>query len=365
MVASIWSEIQDLPGVDNIPSATFLKTAQRLAATSHECRLGTTMEEHGLSASIPLSHVDLKMAHPHPVLGVRDFVEGLSADQQTDRLFCGFDETDFAEFWAKFKTVQPDHPVFTKHRKHLGRVIPVWGHADEGTSQKKRAIMILQWQPRLGHGTSRGGKGLNYVGSSVTTRFLYSVMVGKLYMSKIPRKRKRLTDLVACFAKDMASCFETPLQVLHEGECKEVFLCMIGMKGDWPALIKLGELRRHHLRNTWAKPDGDGICHLCNGGRLGYEWHDVSYENMLSMREGVPPPWSKPPPLISLLPHSPSHLADFFRIDIFHNFHKGLLADAAANAVEAWFSQCAYMFNSMSKVMIYIYIYDICTFFNS
>ena len=335
MVAGIWEEIQHLPGVDDIPSAPFLKAAKRLEATSHECRLGLAMEDHGLSANIPVSHVDISMKHPHPVLAVRDFVEGLCADQQLDRLFCGHDETDFALFWSKFKALQPDHPVFTKHCKHLGRVIPVWGHADEGTSQKKRAIMIIQWQPLLGHGTSRGGKGLNYVGSSVTTRFLYSVMAGRLYISKLAQKRKRLTTLVTCFAEDLASCFETPVRVEHEGECKDVFLCMLGLKGDWPALIKLGELRRHHLRNTWAKPDGDGICHLCNGGRSGCPWHDVSYENMLRMKTDVPAPWARPPALISLLPQSPSHVAEFFRIDVFHNLHKGLLADAAANAVEA------------------------------
>ena len=147
MVHGIWQEIQHLPGVQNISSARFLQAADRLAQTSHENRLGTAMEDFGLSANIPVSYVDVTMTQPHPVLGVRSFVESLSSEKQIDRLFCGHDETDFADFWRRFQTVQPQHPVFTQHRKRLGRVIPIWAHADEGTSQKKRAIMILQWQP--------------------------------------------------------------------------------------------------------------------------------------------------------------------------------------------------------------------------
>ncbi|CAE7853363.1 unnamed protein product [Symbiodinium microadriaticum] len=320
--------------VENIASAQFLKTADRLAKTSHESRLGTAMEDFGLSAKIPLSYVDVTMKLPHPVLGVRDFVQSLSSEKQIDALFCGHDETDFADFWQRFKTLQPQHPVFDKHRKRLGRVIPIWGHADEGTSQKKRALMILQWQPILGYGTSRGGTGLNYVGASVTTRFLYSVMAGRLYNSTLSAKKKRLKLLVSAFARDVGSCFDCPVRVVHEGEIKDVFLCMLGLKGDWPALAKLGNLSRHHGRNTWVNMDGYGICHLCNGGRLGHEWHDVSYNNMRKMKEDVPPPWSRPSDLISLIPHSPSHEPDFYKVDVFHNLHKGLLADAAANAID-------------------------------
>ena len=341
MVHGIWQEIQHLPGVQNISSARFLQAADRLAQTSHENRLGTAMEDFGLSANIPVSYVDVTMTQPHPVLGVRSFVESLSSEKQIDRLFCGHDETDFADFWRRFQTVQPQHPVFTQHRKRLGRVIPIWAHADEGTSQKKRAIMILQWQPLLGYGTSRGGKGLNYVGASVTTRFLYSVMAGRLYNSKLAAKKKRLKTLVSCFARDVGSCFDTPIQAVEEGEVKQVFLCMLGLKGDWPALTKLGQLTRHHLRHTWVNMDGHGICHMCNGGRLGHEWHNVSYDNMVRMKENVPPPWARPPDLISLIPHSPAHEPDFFKVDIFHNLHKGLLADAAANAVDSWLCACA------------------------
>ena len=82
---------------------------------------------------------------------------------------------------------------------------------------------------------------MNYVGASVTTRFLYSVMAGRLYNSKLAAKKKRLKTLVSCFARDVGSCFDTPIQAVEEGEVKQVFLCMLGLKGDWPALTKLGQ----------------------------------------------------------------------------------------------------------------------------
>ena len=334
LVAGFWDEIKDLPGVQNIPSAMFLQAAERLSSTNHESRLGQTMSEFGLSANIRISYVNVNMNLPHPVLSARDFVQGLSHEGRLDVLFCGHDETDYALFWKKFEKNQPKHPVFTKHAKHLGMVIPVWLHADEGTSIKKRALMIIQWQPVLGYGTSRGGSGLNFVGVSVTTRFLYGVMTGRVYMGSVA-KGKRLQALTTAFATDLADCFETPLRVVHDGEARDVYLCPIGFKGDWPALVKMGELRRHHLRDTFTSEDGAGICHLCMGGCSGHQWFDISYNNMVKMKSSAVAPWNRPPSLISCLPHSPDHEAQFFRIDVFHNLHKGVLADSAANAIVA------------------------------
>ena len=338
-MAGIWEEIKDLPGVAGIPSANFLRTANRLHETGHGTRLGATMENFALAADVPVSYVDVGMSNAHPVIGVRDFIHGLAREGKVDALFCGHDETDYATFWQKFGQIQPRHPVFTSHPRRLGRVIPVLIHADEGTTLKKKQLMILQWQPLLGHGTSRGGMGLNYLGSSIQTRFLYAVMTGKTYIGKNP-KPKRLTSLVTAFATNLGSCFENPLVFELEGEAKEIFLCPLGCKGDWPALTKLGALQRHHLRETWSREDGSGICHLCMGGTLGNKWYDISWENMTRMKANCKLPWNKTPALISLLPCSPEHAAEFFKLDVFHNLHKGLLADAAANAIATGISFC-------------------------
>ena len=155
MAAAFWGEMQDLPGVENTQSARFLGEAARLASTGHETRLGQTLKKHDLSANLKVSFMDCHLAKKHPFLGVRDFVEGLSQQGQMDTLFQGHDAADFARFWDNWRTVQPDHPAFDLHPNRLHQLVPIWLHADEGTSQKKKGLMVLSWQGVLGRGTQR------------------------------------------------------------------------------------------------------------------------------------------------------------------------------------------------------------------
>ena len=349
MAAAFWGEMQDLPGVENTQSARFLGEAARLASTGHETRLGQTLKKHDLSANLKVSFMDCHLAKKHPFLGVRDFVEGLSQQGQMDTLFQGHDAADFARFWDNWRTVQPDHPAFDLHSNRLHQLVPIWLHADEGTSQKKKGLMVLSWQGVLGRGTQRQPtSSLNYLGPSVSTRCLFSVMSTQLHSK--PSTKKRLLTLTERFAKDLQDCFEQPINVKVDGEASQVYLCCLAMKGDWPALIKLGNLSRHHLRVTWSKSAGAGICHYCMAGMPGHvEWHDVSYRNMAAMRLHAPPPWPYPPALIRYVPHSISQEAYFFRIDLFHLMHKGVLADVAANAIVSGqhFLYLVYLFISM------------------
>ena len=327
MAAAFWEEMQDLP------DASLLKEAARLVSTGHETRFGQTLKKHNLSAKLKVSFLDCHMSKQHPFLGIRDFVQGLSEEGQMETLFQGHDAVDYARFWEDWNTVQPDHPVFDLHSGHLHQVVPIWVHADEGTSQKKKGLMVLSWQGVLGRGTQRQPtSSLNYLGPSVSTRCLFSVMSTQLYSKE--SKRKRLLKLAERFAMDLKDCFEQPIDVNINGEASQVYLCCLAMKGDWPALIKLGNLRRHHLRVTWSKAAGAGICHYCKAGMAGHPaWHDVSYRHIAAMRVDAPTPWSPPPALIKYVPHSISQAAYFFRIDLFHLMHKGVLADVAANAI--------------------------------
>lgn len=65
--------------------------------------------------------------------------------------------------------------------------------------------MILQIQPVHGRGSSRNlDGGLNFVGVSIATRFLYSVMTAKVYAGK---NGKRLDKLVGYMAKELEELF--------------------------------------------------------------------------------------------------------------------------------------------------------------
>jgi hypothetical protein len=128
-------------------------------------------------------------------------------------------------------------------------------------------------------------------------------------------------------------CFYDGINVTIDDVPQNIFLVTVAMKGDWPALSKLGNLVRHHGRMTSSRDDGKGICHLCAGGMEGQPWHDISFANMSAMRSGVPAPWNREPDLTREIPMDPSCKPQFFKVDIFHTCHKGIMADLAANVI--------------------------------
>ena len=216
--------------------------------------------------------------------------------------------------------------------------MPVAIHADEGTSVKKKALMVLQFQPLLGLGSRKnkagdGVPGINLLGNSLKTRFLFSVMLARVYGGK--RGNRPLMKLVHHLACQLRDSFYHGCDVGIDGVRQKIFLVTLGCKGDWPALAKLGNLVRHHGRVTSTAAFGKGICHLCAGGTEQHpHWHDTSFANMMAMRENVPAPWNTEPDLTKEIPMEISAKAKFFKVDIFHTCHKGLMADLGANIIE-------------------------------
>lgn len=136
--------------------------ATRLANTGHENRLTDSLAQYGLSANIPMSYVDVGLRSGHPILSIKDFVQTLNVNDKLDLLLMGHRATTFKEFWTKWKKLQPDHPIFTYHRNRQGQCAPISVHFDEGTTLKKKNIMIIQTQALLGKGT-RKRKGVDTV----------------------------------------------------------------------------------------------------------------------------------------------------------------------------------------------------------
>lgn len=113
----------------------------------------------------------------------------------------------------------------------------------------------------------------------------------------------------------------------------DLYFTLVGFKGDWPALVKLGHLNRHHGRDA---KESAGICHLCRAGQPGFDFNEFSFESMLAARTGDLP-WDVPSPLTSVVPQDPTQLPKFYKVDIFHTCHKGVMADLCANAIVALF----------------------------
>ncbi|CAE7648211.1 unnamed protein product, partial [Symbiodinium microadriaticum] len=147
-------------------------------------------------------------------------------------------------------------------------------------------------------------------------------MAGRLYSGPV-KKNRPLLQLVREFALDLASCYDEPISLPMSPEFGAITLVPLGLKGDLVALVKLAGLTRNFQRDTWSNEDGPGICHLCSAGQLGHSWHDISYENMLLMRQDSTLPWVQTPSLIAELPVDPRDLPGFFRLDVFHIMHKG------------------------------------------
>ena len=324
--------VEELPSAASLKSGFLVNAMARLKDTGHENRLFSKFQAAGLVADIPDTYAELSPGFHHPYLSFRDTVQCLSDSGKMGMLLGDFTPTSFAFFWDRFKTIEPQHPVYTAHSGHLDRVVPLLCHCDEGTSQKKRPLMIIQCQAVLGRGTAKGGHGLNFVGNSIGTRFLFSVLRGKAYSGK---NSNRLHQLIHCMASDLKSLFEEPITVHAWGEQVPLFFCLLGMKGDWPGLVKIGRIERHHLRDT-AKGHGVGVCHLCKAGQIGHEWHRWSTSSMESMLHEVDPPWSTPGALTTLIPQSENSKACFYKIDLFHTMHKGLVGDLCSNAVVTW-----------------------------
>ena len=105
----------------------------------------------------------------------------------------------------------------------------------------------------------------------------------------------------------------------------------MGVKGDWPALCKLGGLNRHHGREAHQTASA-GICHLCNAGQPGHDFHRYDFESMQKARTSDLP-WTTPSSLTRHIPQSPSKTEMFYKIDLFHVGHKGVMGDVCANAI--------------------------------
>ena len=204
--------------------------------------------------------------------------------------------------------------------------------------------MALSWQPVVGQGTrarksSASDPGSNLLGNSMQTRFLWSVMLSRAYSAA-----KGFAPLVKAFdalGQELAAAFDG-VQIENGGRVETVRLIVVGYKGNWPALTKAGSLQRHHLRQVYSDKPGAGICHMCNADMDGFKnWQDVSWVNMVRLKASTTLPWKKDPAFIARLNLPQAYKASFYKVDLFHTCHKGLMPDIAANTMAPrhnWFT---------------------------
>ena len=290
LAAAFWDEACRAGAESSLESKEFLHETARLSRTKHENDLNAVFEKYDLTMKVPMHFVDLGLESNHPTFRPADMVSSLDSSGKLDLVLRGHSAQDYEDFWAIFRLAYGDHPVFSTHRNNLASCLPVLLFGDEGTSQKRKALMVLEWQPLMGSGSVLA-QGLNMLGVSTTNRFLFSVLMAKEYSGK-KRANKPLYKLVDVWADEFRSCFYDGIAVENVAWTKKVFLICLGLKGDLQGIVKLGRLTRNFMRDTRSS-NGAGICHLCAAGRHGTPWHEHDFEFMASLKQDLDDPWSR------------------------------------------------------------------------
>ena len=342
LAASFWGEACLAGAESKLPSRAFLKDAAHLKKTGHEGELNSVFQKYKLTITVSMRFVDLGLASSHPTFRPADMISSLEYHGKLELILQGHAGRDFEDFWAMFRLGHETHPVFTRHRGNLASCLPVFLFGDEGTSQKKKALMVLEWQPILGSGSALA-EGLNMQGVSTTNRFLYSVLMAKEYSGK-KKSNEPLHKLVNCWADEFRSCFYDGIEVRTISWTKKIYLICLGLKGDLQGIVKLGRLTRNFMRDS-AKPTASGICHLCAAGREGNPWHEHDFARMAEMKHNLPNPTIESG-LTNKIPQIPTRKHEFFKVDLFHTLHKGFFGDLAANSIVPW-KPSSYCFHTL------------------
>ena len=326
MAAAMYKELQH-PGP--IQSLGFIRELNRLHGTGHDNRLPDVLVNYQLQAPVPVTYEDIGLTSDHPTLRLRSVIETLNnTPGKIDHLLVGNGPTELASFWQRYRKLHPKHDIFTDHASHLQACVPMMLHLDEGTSHKKKGLMVLSVQPVSGRGSKKSGaSGVNLLGNTFCTRFLYSVLLARVYANK----KKFLYALLDHWQEDLNDCYKNGIQIDGVAGLNTVFPVVINCKGDWPALTKAGRLTRHHLRDAPASANAPGICHLCRAGQNGFAWNEFEADAKW-LHADSPLPWTIPSPLANL-PHDQGDAASFYCIDLFHAAHKGVVGDFVASAI--------------------------------
>ena len=301
-----------------------------------------------MHVSIPVTLLDIGLERKHPALLFSSYVTTLGNLGKLDVLHAN---ADLGKFWETMQPLRSGHPVYSLPREDWDHVIPIYLIADEGGGLRHSAVMVLGCEPLLGNGcdaqdetTASEPFKMNFTGSTYRTRQLYSV----LHKTKYLKGEAALHQLVDHWSDDLRMCFDG---IQLSGSLWRI--AVVGMKGDWPALDKLGRLNRHFRREAY--PHGKGICHLCMANTaVCPQWHQHCFDSApwVATIATATRPWGhrKESSLTATVPMDPNLKPQFFLPDLFHTVHKGVHADLTGSAIEPWpwqmLGACSYTFNT-------------------
>lgn len=240
-------------------------------------------------------------------------------------------------FWKNLENAMPDHEIFEMHdAAALCQCVPFYLHMDEGVGQRKKGVMVINFQSVFGqecasryqeHCKSVGHPrrvdeetGMSQSqfhsskGSTYKSRFLVTCMSKKQYGKK---NEDVWVQFLEVLARECCSLMTSGVQVRGT----TWFPICLGLKGDAPMLAKAGFFTRYF--GTMGKDRG--CCHECLAGHDGYDFENCSLQASWINTIGLQPPWK--PTKVSPLGRIPTRKYSpeaFYKKDPFHVFKQSL-----------------------------------------
>ncbi|CAK8995140.1 unnamed protein product [Durusdinium trenchii] len=344
----------------NVAASRTLRAFAQVRLKDAEAGLHKVLVDNGYSAPVTVDEIDLgePKYRRFPFIKLSSWAQHLLDTNRLPKQFVGVKSLEkmqpvLVEYWRRFKQLRPNHRVFELEAAgtiSLSNCIPYYSHSDEGRSFKHLPIWILSSHGALGRGTRfylasgkhraplrRNGMGLNFVGKTWSTNYIFTAAM-KVVLVDVP---DALDKLVAAFASDAQMLLETGL-LSRDGQTR-VWLAHIGTKGDLPALVKLGGMKRSFSnvpRGPSSKRACRGICHACmagqeldaNQGRAAVPFEDFSPNAAWVSTRFQELPWDVTPPIVQGLHLSEEDQTSFFNIDLWHNCHMGICKHFCASS---------------------------------
>ena len=340
IVAAFREEISAAFGntaVSKLQSGKVIEKLSKAHSTGHAAASGAILASAGLAAEVKLSKVTLGTDFKQHVIKSADYVQALAAQNKLCNLTGGqpLRET-LLSFWDMYQRMAPGHPALKDGVEACEFSVPILLFGDEGRALKKQAAMVLGWEPVLGYGCmnqcedpeAHRGHMLSFSGSTYKTRVLHSILHKRSY----GKKQKHLIDLIGIWAADHEEA-KDGVDANLQGKSVRIKLIPIGLKADWAAEVKLGQLNRSFYHD--ATPFGKGLCHVCMANTSECpQWTTNEWQN--TMGESFVPPWTVEPALVQKLCCGFSNdweKAAFFKMDLFHICHKGTMAELAGSGI--------------------------------